>query len=465
MVAPIAPTTTTATTAARMSTTPSMPATTMIKQRTQQWRGLASSSPFDEDDDSSSSSSSVPSHDDDDRRRLFNPTEEHVALREIVRSFAEREVEPQALEYNRTETFNVPLFRKLGELGVLGLTVSPEYGGTGLIDARAVAIVHEELSYADPAFCLSYLAHSVLLVNNLAVNGSEKQKSLFLPQACDGSKIGGMCMSEPNAGTDVLGMRTSAVYDASRDGYVLNGNKMWITNGTLTGKETGDLFLVYARTGSEKRTDITQFVVEKGMEGFSVGQKINDKLGMRASPTAELVFDNVFVPASTHVVGDVNGATLCMMRNLEIERVALAAMAVGIARRSLDEMISYASSRPAFGQPSIFGFGQIQSHVSESYAKYMAGKSYLYATAAGLDLEKHGHGLDADGVKLFCAQMGKDVADRAIQVMGGYGYVGEYTVERLWRDAKLLEIGGGTNESHHKNMARDLRRMAGNKLE
>lgn len=271
-------------------------------------------------------------------------------------------------------------------------------------------------------------------------------------------------MSEPNAGTDVLGMKTSATVDSSRNGYILNGTKMWITNGTLTGKETGDLFLVYARTGKQKRTDITQFIVEGGMEGFTVGQKINDKLGMRASPTAELVFENVFLP-STHVVGEVNGASLCMMRNLEIERVALAAMAVGIARRALDEMINYAASRPAFGKSNLFGFGQVQKHITESYAEYMAGKSYLYGFANGLNLSTHGNGLDADGVKLYCAKMAKNISDRAIQVMGGYGYVGEYTVERLWRDSKLLEIGGGTNESHHKNMARDLLRFNGNKLE
>ena len=287
---------------------------------------------------------------------------------------------------------------------------------------------------------------------------------MFMPSLCDGSKIGGMCMSEPNAGTDVLGMKTSATIDSSRNGYILNGTKMWITNGTLTGKETGDLFLVYARTGKQKRTDITQFIVEGGMEGFTVGQKINDKLGMRASPTAELVFENVFLP-STHVVGEVNGASLCMMRNLEIERVALAAMAVGIARRALDEMINYAASRPAFGKSNLFGFGQVQKHITESYAEYMAGKSYLYGFANGLNLSTHGNGLDADGVKLYCAKMAKNISDRAIQVMGGYGYVGEYTVERLWRDSKLLEIGGGTNESHHKNMARDLLRFNGNKLE
>ena len=233
----------------------------------------------------------------------------------MVRAFALREVEEQAIENNRTETFNVDLFRKLGSndggIGVLGLTVPEEYGGTGMIDATAVSIVHEELSYVDPAFCLSYLAHSVLLANNLAVNGSHEQLTKFMPRVCDGSMIGGMCMSEPGAGTDVLGMRTSAVYDDEAKGFLLNGAKMWITNGTLTGNETGDLFLVYARTG-EKRADITQFIVEGGMDGFYVGQKIQDKLGMRASPTAELVFENVFVPQS-NVVGGVNGASICMV--------------------------------------------------------------------------------------------------------------------------------------------------------
>lgn len=238
---------------------------------------------------------------------------------------------------------------------------------------------------------------------------------------------------------------------------------MWITNGTLDGEETGDMFLVYARTGTG-RTDITQFVVEKGMEGFSLGQQIKDKLGMRASPTAELVFENVFVPADTHVVGQVNGATLCMMRNLEIERIGLAAMALGIARRCIDEMKVYAGERSAFGK-DLYAFGQVQRHLAESYAEYMAGRAYVYAVANGLDLNSYGNGLDADGVKLYCAPMAKTVADRAIQVMGGYGYVGEYTVERMWRDSKLLEIGGGTNESHHKNMSRDLHKMGPNPLD
>lgn len=331
------------------------------------------------------------------------------------------------------------------------------------MDATASVIVHEELSYSDPSFCLSYLAHSILFCNNLNVNGSEQQKQKWLPHVCDGLKIGGMCMSEPNAGTDVLGMKTNAVFDPELDGYILNGTKMWITNGTLDkARETGDVYLVYARTGNSSKMDITSFVVEKDMDGFTLGQKIEDKLGMRASPTAELVFDNVFVPKE-NVIGQVNQATLCMMRNLEIERIVLAAMAIGIARRCIDEMVLYSKERTAFGKNTI-EFGQIQKAISESYAEYMAGRSYLYTLANSLDLESYGNGLDADGVKLYAAKMAKNVADRAIQVMGGYGYVGEYKVERLWRDAKLLEIGGGTNESHHKNMTRDLKKM-GNRLQ
>jgi isovaleryl-CoA dehydrogenase len=329
------------------------------------------------------------------------------------------------------------------------------------MDAAAVVLVHEELSYADPAFCLSYLAHSLLLVNNLSVNANHEQKSRFLPGACAGSSIGGMGMSEPAAGTDVLGMKTTATLVEGGEAWQLNGRKMWITNGTTDGSTTGDLFLIYARTGPGK-ADLSQFIVEKGMAGFSLGQQIKDKLGMRASPTAELVLDDVVVPAS-NLVGPPHQATLCMMRNLEIERLGLAAMALGIARRCLDEMKTYAGQRSAFGQ-SLYGFGQVQQHLAESYAAYMAGRSYVYAVAKALDLQSYGNGLDADGAKLFCAPMAKQVADRAIQVMGGYGYVGEYKVERLWRDAKLLEIGGGTNESHHKNMSRDLKKMGEEKL-
>jgi len=397
---------------------------------------------------------------------LFNPTPEHAALRSVLQDFVADRVEPQAIAYNEREEFNIDLFGELAGLGVVGLTVPEQYGGSGLGDATAVAILHEELSYSDPAFCLSYLAHSLLLTHNLAINGNDAQRQKYLPACSTAELIGGMAMSEPNAGTDVLGMQTTATPDNEQHPtqWTLQGTKLWITNGTLDGQTTGGLFLVYAKTGPQ-RTDVTLFLVEKDTPGFSLGQQIKQKLGMRASPTAELVLDNVVVPHA-NVVGPVNGATLCMMRNLEIERLGLAAMAIGIARRCLDDMKAYAGDRAAFGQRNLYRFGQVQQLLAESYANYRAGKAYVYGTARALDLHSTGNTLDADGVKLYSATMAKQVADAAIQVLGGNGYVGEYNVERLWRDAKLLEIGGGTNQSHHKNMARDLEKMgAATKLE
>ncbi|ETV66503.1 hypothetical protein H257_17073 [Aphanomyces astaci] len=266
-----------------------------------------------------------------------------------------------------------------------------------------------------------------------------------------------MAMSEPAVGTDVLGMKTTAVKRG--DEYILNGTKMWITNGAINDTDLGDTFLVYARTGNSgnAREDFSSFIVEKGFEGFSLGQRIKDKCGMRASMTAELVFENCRVPAE-NLIGKEGSAVLCMMRNLEIERVTLAAMSLGIARRSIEVMNAYAKERTAFGKPLNY-FGQIQQNISTSYAQYKAGRAYVYDTARLMQLDAVGNRIDTDGVKLYCGDMAKQVADRAIQTLGGYGYVGEYNVERLWRDSKLLEIGGGTNESHHKNMSRDLLRV------
>ena len=384
---------------------------------------------------------------------LFNPTPEHRALRELVRSFAEREVDPQAEEFDHAERFNIELFRRLGDLGLLGVTVEERFGGSGL-DPVAAVIVHEELAASDPGFALAYLAHSMLFANNLQVNGTDAQRAKYLPDACTGKKVCGMCMSEPGAGTDVLGMQTTAV--TRGDHYVLNGAKMWITNGAVSDTELGDTFLVYARIEGQPRSQVSMFIVEKGYPGFSLGQKIKGKLGMRASTTAELVFEDCKVPRE-NLVGAEGAATVCMMRNLEIERVTLAAMSVGIARRSIEVMNRYASERTSFGKP-LRDFGQIQRYIAQSYAEYMAGRAYTYYAATEMDLEEPGGRLDSDGVKLFTSTMGKDIADRAIQVLGGYGYVSEYAVERLWRDAKLLEIGGGTLEAHQKNMCRDLAR-------
>uniref|UniRef100_A0A4W5LD53 Isovaleryl-CoA dehydrogenase n=1 Tax=Hucho hucho TaxID=62062 RepID=A0A4W5LD53_9TELE len=261
---------------------------------------------------------------------LYNPTEEHMALREMLRSFVKDKVEPQAIDYNRAEKFNVDLFRELGELGLLGITVPEKYGGSEM-DALAAVIAHEELSSSDPAFCLSFLAHSMLFTNNLARNGSDEQCAKYLPAACSGEAICGMAMSEPAVGTDVLGMKTTATKVG--DEYILNGTKMWITNGAINDTELGDTFLVYARTGTSgnAREDFSSFIVEKGFEGFSLGQRIKDKCGMRASMTAELVFENCRVPAA-NLIGKEGSAVICMMRNLEIERVTLAAMSLGIAR-------------------------------------------------------------------------------------------------------------------------------------
>ncbi|MEC8939275.1 MAG: acyl-CoA dehydrogenase family protein [Candidatus Thermoplasmatota archaeon] len=388
---------------------------------------------------------------------LANPTEEHRMLREMVRDFVREEVEPQALEFDREEKFNLDLFRKLGEYGLLGISVPAEHGGSGM-DATAVAIINEELSYSDPAFCLAYLAHSQLMVNNLAFNGTEEQKSRILPKVCSGEWIGCMAMSEPGYGTDVLGMQTTAEQNVDGE-WVINGRKMWITNGSIDEEGTpADVCWLYARTGTDSkgRAEVTTFLVEKGMPGFSVGQKIYDKTGMRASNTAELVFDDCVVPAA-NIVGAPGESMIHMMRNLELERIGLAAMGLGIARRSLAAMNQYASEREAFGR-EIRDFGQIQRHIGESWAEYRAMRAYIYETARNTDLSKSGNRLDTDGVKLFGTTAAKNIADRAIQVMGGYGYVGEYTVERLWRDAKLLEIGGGTLESHQKNITRDLAR-------
>ena len=386
---------------------------------------------------------------------IGNPSEEHAMLREMVRDWTKEHVEPQALVHDREEKFNLPLLRSMGELGLLGLSAEEKYGGAGL-DATACAIVHEELSASDPGFTLAYLAHSILFVNNLTFNGNEEQKARILPRVCSGEWIGAMAMSEPDIGTDVLGLSTTAVLQ--EDGtWLLNGRKMWITNGCLDDEGTpADVVWVYAKTGLDDkgRVQISTFLVEAGMVGYSVGQKIIDKTGMRASNTAELVFEDCIVPAA-NIVGAPGESLLHMMGNLEVERLTLAAMALGISRRALEDMNRYASERSAF-KSQIRDFGQMQRYIGESWAKYRAMRAYIYDTAFHMTLGKPGHRLDSDGVKLFAATAAKEIADAAMQVMGGYGYVGEYTVERLWRDSKLLEIGGGTIESHHKNITRDL---------
>ena len=379
---------------------------------------------------------------------LFAPSVEHGLLADSLREFVAREVEPQAAQHDREERFNEDLFRRAGELGLLGVTLPEAYGGAGL-DAVAAVQVLEALSTSDPGFGLAVLAHGILFAHNLALNGTPEQCQRILPGAVAGTLIGGLCMTEPGVGTDVLAMQTRAVREG--DDYRLDGIKTFITNGVLNDGSSGDAFIVYAAT--EPRV-ISTFLVEKGMEGFAVGQKWSDKLGMRASSTAELVFDGVRVPASNRI-GEEGEGTRHMMRNLEIERLTLAAQGLGIAQRSLRVMVDYANQRESFGQP-IREFGQIQRHIAENFSEYRAARTFVYDTARRMQLAEVGQRVDADATKLFAAQVAKRSADAAIQVLGGNGYMGEYVVERLWRDAKLLEIGGGTLEAHHKNLTKDL---------
>jgi isovaleryl-CoA dehydrogenase len=381
---------------------------------------------------------------------LFAPTPEHALLAGTLREFVAREVEPQAALHDREERFNHGLFRRAGEIGLLSVTLPEELGGAGL-DATAAVQVMEALSTSDPGFALSVLAHSILFAQNVNVNGSEAQRRRVLPKAASGEWIGGMCMTEPAVGTDVLAMSTRAKRDG--DVYVIDGVKTFITNGGIDEETLGDCFVVYAATGPR---EVSSFLVEKGMAGFRLGQKWKDKLGVRASFTAELVFEGVRVPAASRL-GEEGQGTLQMMRNLEIERLTLAAMSLGIAQRSLEVMLAYAGERRSFGVP-LREHGQIQRYLAESFAEYRAARSLVYDTARRMDLRATGQRVAADAAKLFASQAGKRAADAAIQVLGGYGYMGEYVVERLWRDAKLLEIGGGTLEAHHKNLAKDLSR-------
>jgi len=376
------------------------------------------------------------------------PTPEHAQLAGTLRAFVEREVEPQATQHDRCEAFNHALFRRAGALGLLGVTLPEEHGGAGL-DATAAVQVFEALSTSDPGFALSVLAHAVLFAQNVSVNGNEEQRARILPRAASGEWIGGLCITEREGGTDVMAMRTRARLDG--DVYVLDGAKTWISNAGVDADTLGDAFVVYAATGPGQ---LSAFVVEKGMEGFRLGQKWTDKLGMRASFTAELLFEGVAVPVANRLGREGSGA-LQMLRNLEIERLTLAAISVGIAQRCLDVMVAHANERTSFGVP-IREHGQIQRYIAESWAEYRAARVLVYETARGLDLAATGRRIGADTAKLFAAQVGKRCADAAIQVLGGYGYVGEHVVSRLWRDAKLVEIGGGTLEAHHMNIVNAL---------
>lgn len=335
----------------------------------------------------------------------------------------------------------MPLLRKLGELGLLGITIPHEDGGAGM-DAVAAVIAHHELAKYDPGFTLAYLAHSMLFVNNFYHGANAQQKAKYLPRVISGEWIGGMGMTEPGGGTDVLGMTTTAVRKG--DEYVLNGSKTYITNGM-----DAHCFLVYAKVEGK----VTSFLVDRDAPGFSTSKKHIDKLGMRASTMAELFFEDCRVPAG-NVLGGEGQGLVHMMRNLEIERLTLAAMSVGIAERCLDIMVRWASQRKAFGQP-INRYGQIQRYIGDGFAMTEAAKALTYSVARTISSNSENR-LGSDAAKLFAAPVGKTVADWAMQAMGGLGYCREHPVERLWRDAKLIEIGGGTLEAHQKNITKDL---------
>ena len=373
---------------------------------------------------------------------LLHPSAEHKMLREMVRDFTQSQIEPQAEAFDESGTMNLPLFRAVGELGLLGVTIPDRWGGAGM-DATAAAIVHEEFSRSDPGFALAYLAHSMLFVNNFFHCSTDEQKKAWLPQVLSGEWVAGMAMTEPAVGTDVLGMGTVAVRDG--DGYVLNGRKTFITNGP-----DGHCFLVYAKVDGR----ITSFFVDRSCPGFSSAPKIA-KMGMRASTMSELIFEDCRVPAFNLLGGEGQGVTH-MMRNLEIERLTLAAMSLGIADRCMEIMVRYADERRAFGNP-LNHFGQIQRFIGESYAATEAARCLIYNVARHVGPGERNR-VGTDAAKLFAAPMAKQVADNAMQVLGGYGYCQEYKVERLLRDAKLLEIGGGTLESHQKNITKDLTR-------
>lgn len=374
--------------------------------------------------------------------RLYNPSEEHGLLRQTIRQLVRSDVEPQAQAHDEQGTFNAALLRKLGDLGAIGITIPEADGGAGL-DATASVIVHEELAYSDPGFALGYLAHALLFINNFYYAGNAEQRARFLPRTLSGELIGAMGMTEPAVGTDVLGMGTVAVRRGG--GYVINGRKIFITNGPDAG-----VFCFYAKLDDR----ITTFLVERGAPGFATGPKIH-KVGMRASTMSELIFEGCEVPAE-NLLGTEGGGITNMMRNLEIERLGLAAMSLGIAQRCLDVMVNYAMERHSFGKP-IHEHGQIQRYIGESYAKVEAIRAMVYGMAATVSPTSRNR-IGTDACKLFASTAAKEVADNAIQVLGGYGYCSEYRVEQFWRDAKLNEIGGGTIEAHQKNITRDLTR-------
>jgi len=380
----------------------------------------------------------------------FELGEDIEALRATVRDFAQAEIAPLAAEIDRTDQFPMPLWRKLGDLGVLGITVAEEYGGADM-GYLAHIIAMEEISRASASIGLSYGAHSNLCVNQIKRNGNAAQKAKYLPKLVSGEHVGALAMSEPNAGSDVVSMRMRA--DAKGDRYVLNGTKMWITNGPDC-----DVLVVYAKTDPQMGArGMTTFIVEKGMKGFSVAQKL-DKLGMRGSHTGELVFENVEVPAE-NVLGEEGGGARVLMSGLDFERAVLSGGPLGIMAACMDVVVPYVHDRQQFGQ-SIGEFQLMQGKLADMYTTMMACRAYVYEVGRACDRatpETVRHiRKDAAGAILFASERATWMAGEAIQALGGNGYINDYPTGRLWRDAKLYEIGAGTSEIRRMLIGREL---------
>ena len=366
-------------------------------------------------------------------------------IRSSVESFAQAEIAPRAEEIDASNEFPRDLWPRLGALGLLGLTVEEEEGGSGL-GYLEHCVAMEEVSRASASVGLSYGAHSNLCVNQIRLNGTQAQRARYLPRLISGEHVGALAMSEPGAGSDVVGMRTRA--ERRGDRYVLNGSKMWITNGP-----DAEVLVVYAKTDPEAGSrGITAFLIEKEMPGFSTAQKL-DKLGMRGSNTSELVFEDCEVPAE-NVIGEVGGGVGVLMSGLDYERAVLAAGPLGIMRACMDIVLPYVHQRQQFGRP-IGTFQLMQGKIADMYTAMNAARAYVYAVARACDRGETSR-KDAAGAILFAAEKATWMALEAIQALGGNGYVNEFATGRLLRDAKLYEIGAGTSEIRRMLIGREL---------